>query len=175
MSAIYTENCISLSSFCPNTMSEQLVKSNDLLDFRTHEGAAGMDIGEMLEKMDQPINLPHLASERVARAFALAVLAFWRVRPTPSHFMISTSIMPIVLYLRSERRRFDEMAELQQTCEYAPPILPEFQRDVFLKHPVTGAVTIHQHPYGDMPRFRLLTAHPSLVPWLQDNVAIFHI
>ncbi|KIY65550.1 hypothetical protein CYLTODRAFT_492248 [Cylindrobasidium torrendii FP15055 ss-10] len=63
----------------------------------------------------------------------------------------------------SERRRFDEVPELQQDYEYTLEIIPRFQKDIFLKHPLTGAVTIHQHPYNDMPRFRLLTAHPSLV------------
>lgn len=40
---------------------------------------------------------------------------------------------------------------------------PRCQDDIFLKHPITGEITVHQHPYGDMPRFRMKTAHPSLV------------
>ncbi|KIY65541.1 hypothetical protein CYLTODRAFT_424259 [Cylindrobasidium torrendii FP15055 ss-10] len=161
MSMLYTEACISFSLSFPNASAEHLVEPNDLLDFRSHEGAAGMNIGEMLETMDQPINLLHLTSELVIEAFAFSDLAF---RPAPNAIALLQELYehnvkrPI-----SERRRFDEVPELQQNCEYTLQILPELQRDIFLKHPVTGAVTIHQHPYGDMPRFRLLTAHPSLV------------
>ncbi|KIY61917.1 hypothetical protein CYLTODRAFT_494981 [Cylindrobasidium torrendii FP15055 ss-10] len=161
MPAIYTEDCISFSPFFPSASAEKIVHPGHILAFRSHEGAAGMKIGEMFEKMDQPINLLHLTSKPVAQAFALSALAF---RPPPNTIALLQD-----LYRHNancsmaDRRRFDETPELRQDCEYALRILPRFQKDIFLKHPVTGKVTIHQHPYGDLPRFRLLTAHPSLV------------
>ncbi|KIY61692.1 hypothetical protein CYLTODRAFT_459655 [Cylindrobasidium torrendii FP15055 ss-10] len=160
MPAIYTEDCISFSPSFGTNFTHKLVESYEILAFRTHEAAAGMDIDEMCMWVDHPKNILHVASEEILRAFASSKMAF---RPPPNIIALlhdlyeHNSKCPM-----SERRRFDEIPELED-CDYILQILPRFRDDIFLKHPVTGQVTMHQFPYGDMPRFRLLTANSSLV------------
>ncbi|KIY64679.1 hypothetical protein CYLTODRAFT_425004 [Cylindrobasidium torrendii FP15055 ss-10] len=161
MSTIYTEDCISFSPLFGTTLFSKLIDPVDLHDARTHEAVAGMDVGEMNEKMGHPINFLHLASERIHQAFEYSEMAFL----PPPH--IIALLRELYLHNKncslSDRRRFDEIPELQQDCEYVLNILPAFRDDIFLKHPITGTVAIHKFPYGEMPRFRLRTAHSSLV------------
>ncbi|KIY65536.1 hypothetical protein CYLTODRAFT_492234 [Cylindrobasidium torrendii FP15055 ss-10] len=162
MTVIYTEDCISLSPLFASTLSaKKLVDPGQNRIICTLEGATGLNIGEMITKMDQPINLLHLASKPVVQAFALSLLAF---RPPPHTIALLQELYEHNARCpMSERRRFDEVPELRQDCEYTLQMFPGFQKDIFLKHPETGAITTHQHPYSDLPCFRLLTAHPTLV------------
>ncbi|KIY64680.1 hypothetical protein CYLTODRAFT_492925 [Cylindrobasidium torrendii FP15055 ss-10] len=166
MPAIYTEDCISFSPVFEDISEQKLVEAEDTLAFRSHEGAAGMNIGEMFEKMDQPVNLLYLRSRRVHQAFEFSKMAF--LPPPHTIATLQDLYHHNAKCSMSERKRFDEIPELHQDCEYVLDIL-RFCDDIFLRHPVTGEVTMHQFPYGDMPRFRLRTAHPSLASVAADR------
>ncbi|KIY64918.1 hypothetical protein CYLTODRAFT_424811 [Cylindrobasidium torrendii FP15055 ss-10] len=60
----------------------------------------------------------------------------------------------------SERKRFDEVPHLQ-TSTYTLAVDPYFKRDLFSRHPLTGNVTRHRHPYTALPKFTL-PIHPCI-------------
>lgn len=150
----------------------------------------GMNVGEMRQRLEHPTNIFHGAYIQSrsrgsvadihlvlpAKAFSRATLSF---RP-PLHILESlwqlyqhNDKCPL-----SERQRFDEARSLLvahrdtyialqlpglQNCTYTLEITPTFRDDIYLKHPVTGKIDLHQYPYGDLPRFRLRTAHVAMV------------
>ncbi|KIY64913.1 hypothetical protein CYLTODRAFT_424806 [Cylindrobasidium torrendii FP15055 ss-10] len=59
-----------------------------------------------------------------------------------------------------ERQRFDEVPHLQ-TSTYMLGVTPYFKRDLFTRHPLTGKVTRHRHPYTALPKFTL-PIHPCI-------------
>ncbi|KIY67971.1 hypothetical protein CYLTODRAFT_453934 [Cylindrobasidium torrendii FP15055 ss-10] len=60
----------------------------------------------------------------------------------------------------SERKRFDEVPHLQ-TSTYTLGVDPYFKKDLFTRHPLTGKVTRHRHPYTALPKFTL-PIHPCI-------------
>ncbi|KIY68523.1 hypothetical protein CYLTODRAFT_421555 [Cylindrobasidium torrendii FP15055 ss-10] len=60
----------------------------------------------------------------------------------------------------SERRRFDEVPHLQ-TSTYSIGVDPCFQKDLFTRHPLTGKIIRHRHPYTTLPKFTL-PVHPCI-------------
>ncbi|KIY64910.1 hypothetical protein CYLTODRAFT_456782 [Cylindrobasidium torrendii FP15055 ss-10] len=60
----------------------------------------------------------------------------------------------------SERKRFDEVPHLK-TSTYTLGIVSHFKRDLFTRHPLTGKITRHRHPYTALPKFTL-PIHPCI-------------
>ncbi|KIY65619.1 hypothetical protein CYLTODRAFT_456145 [Cylindrobasidium torrendii FP15055 ss-10] len=61
----------------------------------------------------------------------------------------------------SERTPFTQIS-LPTHSTYSFIISPEAKKDVFTRHPITGVVRRHQHPYTDLPNFTL-SAHPCIM------------
>ncbi|KIY64914.1 hypothetical protein CYLTODRAFT_424807 [Cylindrobasidium torrendii FP15055 ss-10] len=94
----------------------------------------------------------------VANLFGRAAVAFIPAERTLVdilEFYKMNHICPI-----SERKRFDEVPHLQ-TSTYTLGVDPYFKRDLFTRHPLTGKVTRHRHPYTALPKFTL-PIHPCI-------------
>ncbi|KIY65617.1 hypothetical protein CYLTODRAFT_445244 [Cylindrobasidium torrendii FP15055 ss-10] len=61
----------------------------------------------------------------------------------------------------SERTPFTQIP-LPALTTYTLIISPKASQDVFTRHPVTGVVRRHHHPYTDLPKFTL-SAHPCIM------------
>ncbi|KIY68521.1 hypothetical protein CYLTODRAFT_421553 [Cylindrobasidium torrendii FP15055 ss-10] len=60
----------------------------------------------------------------------------------------------------SERQRFDEIPHLQTTT-YSLGVKSCFQHNLFTRHPLTGKIIRHRHPYTTLPKFTL-PVHPCI-------------
>ncbi|KIY64558.1 hypothetical protein CYLTODRAFT_493030 [Cylindrobasidium torrendii FP15055 ss-10] len=153
----FTEDCISTSLHFGATDEYRIIQEDEFRAIRTYGTASGMGQGEFKDcVMKNPMNQLHL-QPTTYDLFDAYDLAF---RPTSSTFAILSELyMANARLPPSQRRRFDNVPGFQG----APHILEirnNFQEDIFLKHPITGEVTIHQHPYSNLPLFYPRTAHP---------------
>ncbi|KIY64251.1 hypothetical protein CYLTODRAFT_493267 [Cylindrobasidium torrendii FP15055 ss-10] len=157
MYAKFTEDCISTSPLFGATKKFRIVVEGEMLVIRTYGTASGMEPGEFKDRVAKdPMNQLHLQSA-THDLFDACELA---LRPTSSTvavlselYMSNTRLPP------SQRRRFDNVTELQ-SAPHTLEIRKTFNADLFLKHPITGEVTIHQRPYANLPLFYPRTAHP---------------
>ncbi|KIY68679.1 hypothetical protein CYLTODRAFT_489592 [Cylindrobasidium torrendii FP15055 ss-10] len=157
MADVYFEDCISLTRRFDQPQRLRIIDLHAVLAVHKQEAAMGMNLGEMKQRLDHPTNILHVLP---AFEFLHMQLSF---RP-PQHIL--ERLWELYKYNDtcplSERQRVEELPEFQDVT-YTLEIAPRFREDIYLKHPVTGQIDVHQYPYGDFPRFRLRTAHPAMV------------
>ncbi|KIY64678.1 hypothetical protein CYLTODRAFT_457000 [Cylindrobasidium torrendii FP15055 ss-10] len=155
---IYTEDCLSTLPHFGAGQPCSLILKTDVILYRGHESASGMAPGELPASLKQPINTLHVQSG-VAEHILSNTLSF---RPSESALEILYQLFQDNLQKPLEmRQRYNEVLALNSVSHVVRPVR-SFKGDLFLRHPVTGNVTMHQHPYTDLPHFRLRTAHPVM-------------
>lgn len=78
-------------------------------------------------------------------------------------------LSPVSVSLPLTVEKVAEICSSKHTLE----VTPTFRVPLYLKHPETGAVTLHKYPYTSLPSFTLRTAHPVLVSHKSYTQLIF--
>ncbi|KIY64249.1 hypothetical protein CYLTODRAFT_425381 [Cylindrobasidium torrendii FP15055 ss-10] len=153
----YTEDCISTSLSFGATTAYKIIGTGENRAIRTHGRLSGIGTEEFRDRIDKDsMNQLHLqpTTHHLFRTYKLAL------RPTPSSltalsdlYMSNARLPPLY------RRRFDDVTELHG-APHTLEVRKGLEVDLFLKHPVTGEITVHQRPYANLPLFYPRTAHP---------------
>ncbi|KIY68693.1 hypothetical protein CYLTODRAFT_443212 [Cylindrobasidium torrendii FP15055 ss-10] len=151
MAGTYTEDCLSLSSsFNFGAKETYLVKPFDVYENPTHEAACGMDFGELEDSLREPINALHQSC------------ASFRIKPVWKPYSNYSVTMQTALTLCNDTTLCGRLVPSLKNalCTLNPG--RGCKKTLFLRHPASGVVTIHEHPYKTLPRFHLRNMHPIL-------------
>ncbi|KIY61938.1 hypothetical protein CYLTODRAFT_427263 [Cylindrobasidium torrendii FP15055 ss-10] len=123
---------------------------------RRHELGSGMKRGETTNSLYEPGNYLYLQRDFGARAF-FDGHAFV---PLDETLQAMTNI-----YQNNQQCAYEDRARIKVDidtleCTF---VAASTSRPLFLRHPITGIITKHEHPYPAFPTIRLRTADPVMV------------
>ncbi|KIY61720.1 hypothetical protein CYLTODRAFT_427382 [Cylindrobasidium torrendii FP15055 ss-10] len=156
MSTPYTEDCISFTGIFGEPVGFPML--TDPLDsfMRRHELGSGMKRGETIKSLYEPGNYLYLQRDFGARAF-FSGHAFV---PLDETLQAMANI-----YRKNQQCLYKDRARIKINidaleCTF---VAASTSRPLFLRHPITGIITKHEHPYPAFPTIRLRTADPIMV------------
>ncbi|KIY69611.1 hypothetical protein CYLTODRAFT_452482 [Cylindrobasidium torrendii FP15055 ss-10] len=152
MLSLCPQDCVSLSPTFVEPVSIQVYSHTARTMRDDFEFYAGLLPGEFIRISKMPID--HISLQpSLAQAFSAFNIAF---RPPDT-----------------ERKRFDSFqwpSASGSSLLLAPKI-----RVVYTRHPITGEVATHTHPFPHLPKFTISGAHPALLTLQATKFRIYHL
>ncbi|KIY62035.1 hypothetical protein CYLTODRAFT_427217 [Cylindrobasidium torrendii FP15055 ss-10] len=158
MGAVYTEDCVSLNGIFGEAIEHAIYSDSSCYYLRRHEPAVGMQPGELSTYMDHPANRLKLQPD-VAPHFSSLKICL-----VPEDAAIRQLCQ---VYSKNQGRFPANRVVLKPTvsdgakCVLKPNA--EFTTSIYLRHPVTGLVTLHRHPYPAFPTINVRSADTALL------------
>ncbi|KIY62884.1 hypothetical protein CYLTODRAFT_162081 [Cylindrobasidium torrendii FP15055 ss-10] len=159
MSLLYPQHCISLSSeFVEPSMTDVYSDAHYTLksDFEFYAGTLP---GEFVRISERLIN-KMLLQPSIARLLMMSNGTFQPPDPvlqTSLDLYTANSLCKLKL-----RKRFDSF---QWPAAFGYSLLVDDRiKTIYTKHPLTGQVAVHKHPFPQLPLFNIVgKAHPALL------------
>ncbi|KIY64909.1 hypothetical protein CYLTODRAFT_456781 [Cylindrobasidium torrendii FP15055 ss-10] len=154
---LYRAEDLSLSDTFSSNVVQVPVAYQEGICIRALESYGGLHQHEFRKLRKSPLNILKV-QPGVAKLFQPMRMAFIPAEDTLSNILKlyrTNQLCPIL-----ERKRFDKVPRLQ-TSTYTLGVASNFKDDLFTRHPLTGKVTRHRHPYTGLPKFTL-PIHPCI-------------
>ncbi|KIY67928.1 hypothetical protein CYLTODRAFT_422132 [Cylindrobasidium torrendii FP15055 ss-10] len=156
MATPYTEDCISFNGVFEEPIGFPIITDHQSPFMRRHELGSGMKRGETTNSLYEPGNYLYLQRDFGARAF-LNGHAFVPLNETLQAMAD--------IYQKNQQCLYEDRARIKINigaleCTF---VAASTSRPLFLRHPITGIITKHEHPYPAFPTIRLRTADPIMV------------
>ncbi|KIY61723.1 hypothetical protein CYLTODRAFT_427386 [Cylindrobasidium torrendii FP15055 ss-10] len=156
MATPYTEDCISFTGIFGEPVGFPIFTDPQNPFLRLHELGSGMKSGEIIKSLYEPGNYLYLQRDFGARAF-FSGHAFV---PLDETLQAMANI-----YQKNQQCLYEDRARIKINldaleCTF---VAATMSRPLFLRHPITGIITKHEHPYPAFPTIRLRTADPIMV------------
>ncbi|KIY63979.1 hypothetical protein CYLTODRAFT_425621 [Cylindrobasidium torrendii FP15055 ss-10] len=153
----YTEDCISLTGVFEEPFGHPIYTEHMETALRMHALATGMSDEEAIDALFKPGNYLYLQPD-FGHELSRKEYAF--IPPDRCIQLLTKTYRQNQRHPQKDRTR----AETESgTLEYSLIDLSSSTCPIFLRHPATGIVTKHVHPYPAFPSIRLRSADPSFI------------
>ncbi|KIY64776.1 hypothetical protein CYLTODRAFT_456898 [Cylindrobasidium torrendii FP15055 ss-10] len=162
MNTLHLEDQVSFNCYFDQTKAQMLHSSGTTIPLISHQVVSGLKPGELMKRKNDAWNNLNL-QRNLASFFGSHTMAF-RPSDTVLKNILSVYQHNTACSLLEDRIRLDETPALRFPVDCSLEVdRSDHTAPIFTKHPRTGEITRHLHPYATLPRFKLPSTDPGLL------------